>query len=260
MDPSTFYLGKYRDQLEYQKTWLGFSAPEKADSVEHLLARNSVRPFRIIEIGCGTGAVLLELRRRGIARQYFAVDISAEALASLTAQAQDVHCIQADVRRPWTPPDLEFDCVILSHVLEHLTRPADLLISLSSLIRHRALIAEVPLEDLPAARIKNLFRDRSANAAGHVQFFGVSSLQALVRSSGYTIIDERLYCPALTPAIIDVVAGQERFSRSRKAIFTLTNHYGPKYLQRPWSRFYHGHFAVLARPIASAPSPPGGQT
>lgn len=247
MNPGRIYEEKYRNHLRWQESWLDFSAANKADSVELLLSRCAIQPRTIIDVGCGTGAVLLELRRRRIGQQFYAVDCSAEALSSLSSKAPDVHCQQADITQPWTPPSLEFDCVLLSHVIEHLASPASVLRPLHTLLRFKYLIVEVPLEDLAAARFKNLFRNRLSNEAGHVQFFTPGSLMDLLDCCGYESSASRTYSPILSRSVLEEIANQNRFSSLRKAIYTVTNIYGPKYLQRSWSRFYHGHLAVLAQ-------------
>ena len=51
------------------------------------------------------------------------------------------------------------------------------------------LIAEVPLEDLLAARMKNLVRDRTKTRAWHVQFFtGQSFLRLLTSADGWNAL------------------------------------------------------------------------
>src|SRR5471032_2995588 len=45
--------------------WRALGAVGKADHVTALCARAGVRPAATIEVGCGDGALLCELRRRG---------------------------------------------------------------------------------------------------------------------------------------------------------------------------------------------------
>lgn len=85
-----------------------------------VLITGALRPGgRILEIGCGQGLLLSELRRRGFA----VVGIEPSFSASRIAVEAGL-----DVRSGYFPeaaPEGPFDAVIMSHVLEHLERPHD---------------------------------------------------------------------------------------------------------------------------------------
>ena len=101
----------------------------------------------ILELGCGTGAVIGELQRRALAQQYYGVDYSEEAIAYLKAAFPSIQCAVADVMETPNPFDKDsFDVVVLSHTLEHLEEPSPFLQSIHS-IPFEYLVAEVPLED-----------------------------------------------------------------------------------------------------------------
>lgn len=74
------YEAAYLDALERQAEWLCRGAGQKADSVERLLHRNRIKPESILELGCGTGAVIGELQQREVARHYYGIDYSAPAI------------------------------------------------------------------------------------------------------------------------------------------------------------------------------------
>src|SRR4029079_12337198 len=165
------YRALYRHDLERQAEWHRRGAMNKADSIAPLLQQQNVRPYRMVELGCGTGAVIEECRRRGLAREFVAVDYAEEAVQYLRGRASDIQVMAADITSESFCLTGRSDVVVLSHVLEHLEQPAEFLEAVVNRIDVDWLIAEVPLEDLPASRVKALVRDRRSNRAGHVQFF-----------------------------------------------------------------------------------------
>ena len=74
-----YYADIYVKQLEAEAEWLRRGAPDKADSVEQLLARNGIVPKTLTELGAGTGAVISECRRRGLGETFTAIDSAAPA-------------------------------------------------------------------------------------------------------------------------------------------------------------------------------------
>ena len=184
------YADIYSSQLDAEAKWLAFGAVHKADSVELLMAGKE-RSRTVLELGAGTGALTAELQRRAFADKYIAVEYSPDACAHMRKHLGGVEVRELDIVKD--PISERANVVILSHVLEHLEEP-DLMLSNVAKIDFDWLIIECPLEDLPASRIKNLFRDRMSNLAGHVQFFTAGSFRSLV-SGHLEIVGERRYAP-----------------------------------------------------------------
>jgi hypothetical protein len=192
------YQRIYKNDLAAEAEWLRMGAKAKTDSIDLLTAPFS-RPFGILcEMGCGTGAILEECVRRGLAQNYIGVDASEDALNWVRQRHQGgIRLIRHDLDQG--APELGgfADLVVISHVLEHLRRPNSLLAGLRG--KCGFLMAEVPLENQPVPRTMAWFRStacgrkRDDNLAGHVQFFFRSSFRKLLVSSGWNIIAERRY-------------------------------------------------------------------
>jgi len=251
-DPETsgkaHFTQLYRSELAEEARWLEYGAALKGNSVEFLLARNGILPESLLELGCGTGAVVRECQRRSIAGAYTGVDYSPEALDYLAAHSTGIRTFRADITADGFTLDGHYDVVLLSHVLEHLEEPLRALRNALHRTRCGYIIAEVPLEDLPASRLKNLFRDRRRNSAGHVQFFTRASFRALMRATPLTILDERSYVPILPAEGYDLVQERAGLSPLSAWLKSVSARYVARVLGPLWRRLYYAHYAVLCRP------------
>jgi SAM-dependent methyltransferase len=243
-----YYAGLYHAQLDLQGEWLRYGATEKVNSIETLIGRHGISPVTLLELGCGTGAVITECQRRKLGSEWTAIDYSSEAIGYLQSRAPDIRCVVADITDPGFTLEGSYDVVVLSHVLEHLEQPLKFLQSLISRIQFRYLIAEVPLEDLLGARIRNIFQDRYTNSAGHVQWFKRASFLELISSAMLDVTDERRYVPVLSPEVLDFVAKKDHQSGSRRLARRATACYLPRLLGPVWERAWYAHYAVLCVP------------
>lgn len=242
------YAATYVDALERQAEWLRRGAGQKADSVEQLLHRNCIKPESILELGCGTGAVIGELYKRGLAESYYGIDYSDEAIAYLKTVHPNIQCAVADVMAPPYIFDNDiFDVIICSHTIEHLEDPVLFLETIGERFQFDYLVAEVPLEDLFFGRVKALLKDRSKNSAGHVQFFTRRSFLSLLKATSHTVVDECVYAPFFDIEMLQFAYGKKANLRYLSKL--LTEHYLPKHTSGWWRRWYHAHYAVLCQKL-----------
>ena len=84
-----------------------------------------------------------------------------------------------------------YDLVVLSHVLEHVPFPADLLIDIGSvLMGETVLYVETPYEPLVAeAKGARGLAQRKKHWHEHINFFTEASLRALLDRTGFDIVD-----------------------------------------------------------------------
>lgn len=245
MSSKDFYDKKYSEEREYEAEWLRRGASAKADSIELLLKRHSLKPNILLELGCGTGAVVGECQKRGLAREFKAIDSSKAAIDYLKRHSPNIDSFEADITDPSFRLQDRFDIVVLSHVLEHLDKPLDFLQCSLRRLNFDHIVIEVPLENLSVSRARNVFRDRYQNAAGHVQFFTPRTFKTLLRQAGLKIIDERIYAPVLSLETIAFLRASSAMSPSHYYAKILVGHYLPRLAQRLWKRYYYAHHAVL---------------
>lgn len=85
-----------------------------------LLTRYLPRKARILEVGCGEGILLRELEKAGFS--VYGLEPSKSACARL--RQQNFQVAEGYFPDALPPEWKHFDCVIMSHVLEHISNPA----------------------------------------------------------------------------------------------------------------------------------------
>jgi SAM-dependent methyltransferase len=165
--------------------WRALGAIGKADHVTRLCARAGIAPASTLEVGCGDGALLCELRRRGFGGRLSGVEITEAAVAIARERAQiDSVALYDGLHLP--AADGAHELGILSHVLEHVPDPGALLAEVARACR--AVLVEVPLE-------ANVSAQRSAKRAhaaevGHLQRLDRAGARAIVERADLQIICE----------------------------------------------------------------------
>jgi SAM-dependent methyltransferase len=247
-----FYGEIYAADLDGQAKWLEYGAKEKADSIDLLTRHSGIKPISLLELGCGTGAVIKECARRNLASRYVAVDYAQNAVERLRSEAPGIECMTADIMDAGFHLDEPFDVVILSHVLEHLEDPAGFLRTIKRRLRFRYLIIEVPLEDLLLLRLKASVVSRN-NPAGHVQFFTRESFKLLLDETGFAVAGERWFVPDMSAESIRFVCKKDGIGKIRTLYTLFTLCYLARILRPAWKRYWYSHLAV--RCALKSPSP-----
>jgi SAM-dependent methyltransferase len=173
------------DAARLYARWRALGARGKADHVIALCARAGVSPASTLEVGCGDGALLCELRRRSFGGRLSGVEISAAAVALARARGE-IEAVALYDGRQLPLPAGAHDLGILSHVLEHVTEPAALLAEVARVCR--AVLVEVPLEANLSARRAGK-REQSAEI-GHLQRLDLAAARRIAAEAGLSIACE----------------------------------------------------------------------
>jgi SAM-dependent methyltransferase len=162
--------------------WRALGAIGKADHVTGLCARARLAPASTLEVGCGDGALLCELRRRDFGGRLSGVEITAAAVAIARERPQiDAVALYDGAHLP--DADDAYDLGVLSHVLEHVTDPSALLAEVGRACR--AVLVEVPLEANMSAR-RSAKREHAAEV-GHLQRLDRRATRGIVERAGLEI-------------------------------------------------------------------------
>jgi SAM-dependent methyltransferase len=179
--------------LSENPTWDAEDSPWKAALVAEILAGNGVVPNSMIDIGCGAGGVLAELRRAFPTAQLAGFDVAPDASRFWAAHfGLDIDFCVADFlseRREVV------DVALLLDVLEHLADPFSFLVQLRERARYFVFHIPLDLSALSVARETPLLHVR--RKVGHVHYFTKGLALELLRESGYAVVDCRFTGAAL---------------------------------------------------------------
>lgn len=154
-----------------------------------------LHPRRVLEIGCGGGANLVEIKRRHPQCQTTGVEVREEA-ARIAGRAGVDHVVLGDMLDASTLPFHrgDFDLIILSHVLEHFAHPEQVLaLALSWLSEGGRLLIALPnvrhLSVLKELLWDGDFRYQSSGILDHthLRFFTRKSATRFLQDNGLAI-------------------------------------------------------------------------
>jgi SAM-dependent methyltransferase len=166
------------DALRYG-AWRRVTAIGKAQRVANALRSRAAEDVKLLDVGCGDGALLAELAARrpwwsytGVEVAQAAAEIAARRLRGIPVETYDGE------RLPW--PDGSFDAGVLSHVLEHVADPVAVLREAARVCG--LVVVEVPLERNLSARRRA--KREHAEEIGHVQLFTRADVGRIVEAAG----------------------------------------------------------------------------
>jgi len=165
--------------------WRALGAVGKADHVLALCAQANVAPLSTLEVGCGDGALLSELHRRGFGGRLSGLEIT-EAAVAIARERPEIDSVELYDGERLPGGDGAYDLGILSHVLEHVPDPAALLAEVARACR--AVVVEVPLEANVSARRAG--KREHAVEVGHLQRLDRAGARAIVAGAGLRIACE----------------------------------------------------------------------
>jgi|SRR5579864_845425 SAM-dependent methyltransferase len=168
---------------KYRTEWRSLGAIDKCANIRNLCAH--VSHENVVEIGCGDGALIERLSSVRFSSRYTGLEISSTALER--ARQKHLAGVNFELFDGYATrfADQQFDLAILSHVVEHVEHPRQLLYE--ALRVARTVFVEVPLEDT-----LRLPRDFVFNSIGHINFYNVATIRSLVQSCGARILVARL--------------------------------------------------------------------
>jgi SAM-dependent methyltransferase len=165
--------------------WRALGAAGKADHILALCARAGLEPRRTLEVGCGDGALLCELHRRGFGGRLAGVEI-AQAAVEIARSREQIERVELYDGRRLPAADGEYELGVLSHVLEHVHEPAALLAETARACR--AVVVEVPLEDNVSAR--RAAKRAHAAEVGHLHRLSRAATRRIVHDAGLRVAGE----------------------------------------------------------------------
>jgi len=164
-----------------------------AETYRRLVIRDHVRfarralkdGRRVLDVGCGSGLLLRELRATKPDLKVMGLDASTQA-AAIAWRAKRVPVVTADLTCP-PLPEASFDLITMYHVLEHLNNPAAYVEAARRLLAPGGkLVAQVPNLDCWQYRVFG-YRWSGLDVPRHLYDFRLDDLRRLLSNSGFRI-------------------------------------------------------------------------
>ena len=163
--------------------WRRLGAIGKADNIVRAWNSISKPPHpRVVELGCGNGAIAHRLDQLNFLSGYRGFDISESGIA----QAKQRNSSNLSFSVAATPVPLEddsADVVIMSHVVEHLEHPREL-------IYEARRIAPVLIVEVPMELNRGLSEDYDWNPVGHINKYDRKSIRQLIQTCRFDIVGQ----------------------------------------------------------------------
>lgn len=163
---------------------------DRGEHFDAALAATVLPPAaKVVDLGCGDGALIGELKAAG----FEVVGVDPDPSAQARGAERGINIRPGTAESP--PADLPhdaFDLVVMSHSLEHCIDPSRAMRNAAALLKRSGLLyCEVPN---CAATHFDTFTVTSTmfDAPRHLQFFAPDSLAALVRNHGL-VVERRLF-------------------------------------------------------------------
>jgi SAM-dependent methyltransferase len=240
-----FYEDAYSQdpaQAAVYARWRALGAIGKADHVIALCGRGGVHPASTLEVGCGDGALLCELRRRGFGGRLSGVEIT-EAAVAIARERPQIDAVALYDGLHLRDADGAHELGILSHVLEHVPDPSALLAEVARACR--AVLVEVPLEANLSAR-RSGKREHAAEV-GHLQRLDRAAARGIVERAGLQIACELEDPLPLSVQRFFAATRAARMAGTAKWALRAGLHRLAPSLAR---RLFTVHYACLCRPAA----------
>jgi SAM-dependent methyltransferase len=165
--------------------WRRLGARDKSENIIGVLGNATVDS--VLEVGCGTAAVLSDLAAHNIGKQHVGVDVT-DPFEHLDDTAKHLDLRIYDGRHlPFA--DNSFDLVFASHVVEHVPDPRGFIKELRRVSRHLVYV-EVPCEMTVRTSRASI---QEALKIGHVNAYTPEYFMVLLQSADCTVIEMRIF-------------------------------------------------------------------
>jgi SAM-dependent methyltransferase len=173
---------------EAMDRWRAIGAIDKASHILEMTRDHKGKIESVLEVGCGTGAVLQNLRMSGFGSRFVGLEIGSERSERKSSLATGIEIKGFDgITLPY--PDESFDLVYASHVLEHVLDERGFLKEMRRVAR-RIVFVEVPCELHLRVSMRTL---QETLNIGHINAYTPESFALTLETSGLRIKDLKLF-------------------------------------------------------------------
>jgi methionine biosynthesis protein MetW len=186
------YVPRFGAELDYDAYWEATASWRETDKLgramdayKYRLIASLIEPgSTVLDIGCGDGSLLAYLKETRGAQPH-GVELS--AVACEIARQKGIHVLQADVTKDTSGLSEQVDYVVISEVLEHVTNPEAVLLSVKDRVTKRVRV-DIPNTGALNDRMRLLFgrfpKQWVFHAGEHIRFWTVTDFLFLCRQLG----------------------------------------------------------------------------
>jgi SAM-dependent methyltransferase len=239
------YERVYSTHDEKNQRWKALCAEENIRPIDRMLRQARLSPGSVIDVGCGDGAVLAEMSKRGLGSSFAAYEIAPSAVEYVAERAiPGVQKVQLFDGSTIPEPDGEFDLGLLHFVLDQALSPAQLLAETGRVSRH--VFVSVIMDD--TRRTRSRLRAGGEDRFGRLQLYNRASIREQILASGLEIVAEEVRAPGIREGVFwaEGVPARTRAYLLGMARYAL-HRAAPEYAQ---GLFGHSYRAICASPDA----------
>ena len=211
-------------------------ARDKATNIERAwrLTNEAERP-RLLELGCGEGAVAAALSRTDFFSEYCGYDISPSGIREASEREVPLASFFVNSRSLSEIDSNSADLAVLSHVVEHLEHPRDLLYAARR-------IAPWAIVEVPTELHLGTPKDYVIDSLGHINKYNALSIRHLVQSCGFEIVTQFTTNPSREVALFNASTQRARLKWQVKEA-------GVKFIPLLARHLFTYHETLLARRV-----------
>ncbi len=180
---------RYRDgtYLSHNPDWDRQECLWKARFVRNILDEFKIEPRSVCEVGCGTGDVLVHLKKFYPRCEYTGYDISPQV--EQFWEEHKVEGVYFHCGDFLTLNEQFYDCILLLDVIEHLSNPFNFLYAIQEMAKYFVFHFPLDLSAFTVLREKPLLNARLK--VGHLHFFTKELALTILRDAGFHIMRYR---------------------------------------------------------------------
>lgn len=199
--------GLYTDRYEggVERAWRDAGANDKAANIiQAWRSTNGPARPRVVELGCGEGAVAAALGRADFFSNFRGYDISPSGIKEASGRHVPLSSFLVSSRSVNEVDSSSADLVVLTHVVEHLEHPRELLYA-----AHR--IAPWAIIEVPTELHFGAPRDYAFDSLGHINKYNALSIRHLVQSCDFEVVTQFTTNPSREVALFHIRTQRVRF-------------------------------------------------
>jgi len=224
--------------LAENKDWDRRDAPWKAAHVHSILLDNKINPISMCDVGCGSGDVLMHLRKSYPDTALYGYDISPQA-ALFWGQHNKELGIEFQLGNFHEINRIKYDVLLMLDVFEHVRDPFSFLEHSRQHAIH--FVFHIPLDLSAGTIIRSYPLTNVRKKVGHLHYYTKDLALSTLRDVGYEVLEWRYTGASLNSPNRSLK--QQLASLPRRLAYTVNKDFGVRLLGGET-------LLVLARPLS----------